>query len=148
MPNLKNEIDITEAVAGSCKAGTAELQPFAYVSSLQYSLKNFRFELQTTEGDFHDATFFASFVFHSLEIVKFIIFSIAFQMPNATYKPDKDFLASLALFQSKNWFLVSLLTRNLVQVNSKLFLDHISDIEEVLSLWEGFIVKNKIKCFQ
>jgi hypothetical protein len=148
MPNPKSKLDIANAFAESSKASWGELQPFGYVNSLQYSLKNFRFELLTNNKDFQDATFFTSFVLHSLEIVKFITFSIALHIGNVTYPLEKKELASFALFQSKNWYLVSLLTKNSIQVNSKLFLEHISDIEEILSLWEAFILKNQIKCFQ
>lgn len=144
----ESKLDITGAFSEASRGSSTDLQPFAYVNSLQYSLKNFKFELLTSKRNFQDATFFTSFVLHSLEIVKFITYSIAQQIRNVDYPPDKIELASLALFQSKNWFLIGLLTKNSVQVNSELFLDHISEIEEVLSLWEGFILKNQIRCFQ
>jgi hypothetical protein len=148
MSQIKTEIDITCAFAESSKAGVGELQPFKYVNSLQYSLKNFKFEISTNNQDFQDATFFASFVLHSLEIARFITFDTALQIRDVAYPLDKSELASFAQFQSKNWYLISLLTRNSIQVSSKLFLEHISGIEEILTLWEAFIVKNKIKCFR
>lgn len=148
MSTPESKIDIAGAFAEASRGSSGDLHPFAYVNSLQYSLKNFRFELTTSNRNFQDATFFASFVLHSLEIVKFITFNIAQQIRNVEHPLDKDELASFALFQSKNWFLIGLLTKNSVQVNSELFLDHISEIEEVLSLWEGFILKNQIRCFQ
>lgn len=148
MSNTKTEIDIVCAFAESSKAGSGELQPFKYVNSLQYSLKNFKFELLTNNQDFQDATFLASFVLHSLEIVRFITFDTALQTRDVAYPLDKSELASFAEFQSRNWHLITLLTKNSIKVSSKLFLEHISSIEEILTLWEAFIVKNQIKCFQ
>jgi len=148
MPNFKNEVDIASAFAESGKASSVEIQPFTYVNSLQYSLKNFRFELLTNTQDFQEATFFTSFILHSLEIVRFITFDIALRIKEVPHPLDKDELASFAHFQSKNWYLVSLLTKGSVQASSKLFLEHLSNVEEILSLWETFIVKNQLKCFR
>lgn len=148
MPNLKNEVDIASAFAESGKAGLGEIQPFAYVNSLQFSLKSFKFELLTSAQNFKDTTFFTSFILHSLEIVRFITFDIALRIKEVPHPLNKDELASFADFQSKNWYLVSLLTKGSVQASSKLFLEHLSNIEEILSLWETFIVKNQLRCFR
>jgi hypothetical protein len=124
-----------------------ESSPYAYVTSLQYRLKNSRYKLLTGEHDGCDKTFFAQFALCSLEVVKYMLYAVSIHNLAADHPLTKDQLCTLIHFQSRYWSLLEQLSEGSEELEKKAFFDHIDQVWEILCMWERFIAINRIQCF-
>lgn len=124
-----------------------DLFPFAYVTSLQHQLKNTRFRITTRESPTLDRTYFTSFVLSSIEVVRYMLYTISAQNSFVQNKLSVSQFSDLALFLSRHWYIISRINECSEGVSKESFFKHIDSVEIFLSMWETFIVKNRIKCF-
>jgi len=124
---------------------SSPIDPFVYVTGLQYCLKNTRFNIEKNHQNL-TTEFFKKFVQRSLDIAKFALDHIVSNNPEAAYPLPENQLWKFYNFISQNYTICAelILLPQDQEVSPAKISHHIDCIWEILTYWEGFIYHNNI----